>query len=164
MDRDTLLGQLALIQRVANKNVEDVSHEDSLKQPAQGGSNVNWIMGHVVHSRNQALQLLGVPNSIDESAYEVYRDGPPTGVSNAVRFESIVDTFNAMQSRFVEGLQNLSDEDVAKPASFSPTGNPDETIGSLLAAFVFHETYHIGQTGVLRRICGKDGALKAPKQ
>lgn len=163
MDRETLSYQLALIQRVANKNVEGLSHEDSLKQPAEGGSNVNWIMGHVVRSRNQALQLVGVPSSIDEEAYGVYSDGPPTNASNAVRFDSILEAFNAMQSRLVQGLQNLSDDDARKKASFSPTGNPDETVGSLLAAFVFHETYHVGQTGVLRRICGKEGALKAPR-
>ena len=163
MDRDTLVGQLALVEYVLRKNLEGVSHEHSLKQPAEGGNNINWIMGHVVRSRNQAVQLLGGASSIDEAKYEVYNDDSLADLSKAVRFESMVESFNAMQPRLIEGLRKLSDEDAAKPAPFSPTGNPDETVGSLLAGFVFHETYHAGQTGVLRHICGKDGVLKAPK-
>jgi uncharacterized damage-inducible protein DinB len=163
MDRETLLNQLALVDYVLTQNLEGISHEASLKQPAEGGNNFNWIMGHVVRSRNQAIQLLGVPSSIDESKYEVYNDQPLADPSKAVRFEDIVVSFKAMQPRFIEGLQNLSAEDAAKPAPFSPAGNPHETIGSLLGAFVFHETYHVGQTGVLRRITGKEGVLKAPK-
>jgi uncharacterized damage-inducible protein DinB len=27
---------------------------------------------------------------------------------------------------------------------------------------VFHETYHVGQTGVLRRVVGKPGVVKPP--
>ena len=29
----------------------------------------------------------------------------------------------------------------------------------MIATFNFHESYHAGQTGVLRRIAGKDGAI-----
>ena len=35
-----------------------------------------------------------------------------------------------------------------------------EAVGSLLAGLLFHEAYHVGQTGVLRRLIGMDGALK----
>lgn len=163
MDRETLLNQLALVDYVVNQNLDGISHEDSLKVPAEGGNCCNWIMGHVVRSRNQAIQLLGIPSSIDESKYEVYTDAPLADPSKAVRFEDIVASFRAMQPRFIEGLQNLSSDEAAKPAPFSPAGNPNETVGSLMGAFVFHETYHVGQTGVLRRITGKEGVLKAPK-
>jgi uncharacterized damage-inducible protein DinB len=163
MDRDTLLNQLALVDFVVTRNVDGISHEASLKQPSEGGNNVNWIMGHVVRSRSQAIQLLGVPSSIDQAKYEVYNDEPLADPSQAVRFEDIVASFKAMQPRFIEGLQNLSAEEAVKPAPFSPTGNAEETVGSLLVGFMFHETYHAGQTGVLRRIAGKQGVLKAPK-
>ena len=39
------------------------------------------------------------------------------------------------------------------------TGDPDDTVGSQLATFVFHECYHVGQTGVLRRVVGKSGVI-----
>ncbi len=40
-----------------------------------------------------------------------------------------------------------------------PTGNPEETVGSLLAVVMFHQAYHSGQLGILRRIAGESGAI-----
>ena len=34
------------------------------------------------------------------------------------------------------------------------------TAGEMVAALVFHEAYHAGQTGVLRRLIGKPGAVR----
>jgi uncharacterized damage-inducible protein DinB len=42
----------------------------------------------------------------------------------------------------------------------SPTGNPNESLGSLLATVMFHQAYHAGQLGILRRIVGKPGAIR----
>jgi hypothetical protein len=57
----------------------------------------------------------------------------------------------------------MSPDAMNTPAPFSPTGNPDETVGSLLAAISFHEAYHVGQTGLLRRVVGREGVVKPPK-
>jgi hypothetical protein len=46
------------------------------------------------------------------------------------------------------------------PAPFSPSKNPKETLRSLLTTVLFHQAYHSGQTGLLRRIAGKEGAIK----
>ncbi len=35
-----------------------------------------------------------------------------------------------------------------------------ETIGSLMAGMAFHEAYHCGQLGVLRRMAGAEGIIK----
>jgi len=42
----------------------------------------------------------------------------------------------------------------------SPTGNPNETVRTLLTTIMFHQAYHAGQTAVLRRIAGKEGAIR----
>lgn len=53
-------------------------------------------------------------------------------------------------------LALLTDERAAQKAPFSPSGNPDETVGSLMGVLVFHETYHVGQVGMMRRLAGLD--------
>ena len=72
----------------------------------------------------------------------------------------ILDGYSESQKAILAALGELSDEDLEakSPLSFFKGGK--ETIGSALAAFAFHEAYHIGQTGVLRRIAGKAGAIK----
>ena len=47
-----------------------------------------------------------------------------------------------------------------RPAPHSPSGNPDETVRSLLTTVFFHQAYHAGQTALLRRIAGREGAIR----
>ncbi len=49
---------------------------------------------------------------------------------------------------------------VGAKAPFSPKDDENETVGSLLAGLAFHEAYHTGQLGILRRVSGADGAVK----
>ena len=45
---------------VTRANVEGFSHEDSLRQPPAGNC-LNWLLGHIVATRQHTLELLGVP-------------------------------------------------------------------------------------------------------
>jgi uncharacterized damage-inducible protein DinB len=62
--------------------------------------------------------------------------------------------------RFDAGLAALPEERLAERVPMSPTGNPNETVGTMLATIVQHQAYHSGQLGVLRRVAGKPGAIK----
>jgi hypothetical protein len=68
-----------------------------------------------------------------------------------------------MQEPLVRAIGGMSDELLAGKPPRNLTSDPDETVGSNLATFVFHESYHVGQTGVLRRVAGKQGVIKPPK-
>jgi hypothetical protein len=56
-------------------------------------------------------------------------------------------------------LRQFPAQRLAEKAPFSPTNDPNETVGSLIAGFVFHDAYHAGQTGLLRRIAARGGAI-----
>src|SRR5213075_700344 len=43
------------------RNLEGLSHEESLIEPPPGGNSVNWVVGHITASRNRILPLLGQP-------------------------------------------------------------------------------------------------------
>jgi hypothetical protein len=68
--------------------------------------------------------------------------------------------FSATRKILMTGLVALTAEKLEAPAPFSPSNDQEETIGSLLAGLLFHESYHIGQLGLLRRLVGKDGIIK----
>jgi hypothetical protein len=154
---ETLAMQVALTHLVANANLEGVTHAESVAQPQPGGNCLNWILGHVVSARSNALALVGREPIWDEDRGKAYqRHGPPLAdPAQALPFEELLADFNRIQDGLLEGLAEVSEETLAQKAPFSPTNNPDETIGSLLAGLVFHEAYHVGQMGLGRRIAGK---------
>ncbi len=162
MDRETLLTQFGLTHYVVQKNVEGLSHADSLVQPEPGGNCLNWVLGHIVRTRNELLGLLGRKPLLPVEKFEPYGSTPIKDGSRAIPLEQLLRHYEALQQPWAEGLRGMTPQAFAAPAPFSPTENPDETVGSLLAAVVFHESYHAGQMGLLRRLVGKPGAIKPP--
>jgi hypothetical protein len=59
MNPNVLAFQFGVGVFVLERNLAGVTKEDSLHQPQPGGYTMNWIVGHVVRTRNQALGLLG---------------------------------------------------------------------------------------------------------
>ncbi len=163
MNPKTLQSQLGLARYVTELNIDSLSHEDSLVQPKRGGNCLNWALGHIVRSRILQLQLLGKTSPYALEDYDAYDAAPVTGVGEAKSWDTLVEQFRALQKPIEEGLEAITDEALAAEAPFSPTDNPDETIGSLLAGLSFHEAYHAGQIGLLRRIVGKQGAIGSPR-
>jgi hypothetical protein len=97
--------------------------------------------------------------------FDAYDDngGVPFSAETALPFDELKRRYKALQEPWVKGLDGISKEALDQPAPVSPTNNPNETVGSLLAAMAFHEAYHAGQTGLLRRVVGRQGVIKPPK-
>lgn len=146
-------------------NVDGITHEDSLTQPTPGGSKLNWVLGHIVNTRNDVVALLGKESPFAKDRFAQYDGNPsrPWDAGKAIRFDELLEAYNSLQKPIMAGLQSTSSKQLSDKAPFSPTNNPDETFGSLLATLSFHEAYHVGQTGVLRRIAGKPGVLTPPE-
>ncbi|MFQ6115044.1 MAG: DinB family protein [bacterium] len=137
------------------KNTEGLTHADSLVQPHPDGNCLNWVVGHIVATRNLILSLLG-ESAIwsDEEAESYKRGSKPIQDGDAARsLEKILADFNRSQELIINALKRMKETDLA-------TKIDEETLGQKLAGLYFHETYHIGQTGLLRRLAGKKGAIK----
>jgi hypothetical protein len=120
---------------------------------------MNWIVGHVVRTRNQALVLLGDKSLFDDAEFDAYGH---RSTAAALPLDELKRRFDALRPALDAALKRTTPQQLAAAAPFSPTGNPNETVGTLLASMAFHEAYHLGQTGLSRRLLGKTGALLAP--
>ena len=142
------------------RNVEGLSHEESLVTPEKGGNCMNWVVGHLISTYDSLLGAMGAEAVGDPDEMAPYERGCETlDPAKARRFEELLADFERVHARFVERLAALAPEELAAPAPFSPRNDPDETIGSLVVLIAFHQAYHVGQTGVLRRVAGRAGAL-----
>jgi uncharacterized damage-inducible protein DinB len=161
----TIAYQFGLCSYVLDRNLGQLSEQDSHICPDKGGNCLNWVLGHITRTRNSALRLVGQKPLFPESDFDAYDDngGVPFSRETALPLDELKRRFKAIQEPLVNGLNGMSAETMEKPAPFSPTNNPNETIGTLLASLAFHEAYHVGQTGVLRRVAGKEGVVKPPK-
>ena len=78
---------------VINKEVEGLTHAESLIQPPYHGNCLNWVVGHIVQSRCRVLDLLGEPSIWDDVQRARYASGsdPVTGEGeNVLAFETLL--------------------------------------------------------------------------
>jgi uncharacterized damage-inducible protein DinB len=80
--------------------------------------------------------------------------------AEALSFEEMLNAWNQAVQRVDAGLAGLTPDVLDRPAPGSPSGNPNETVWSLLTTVMFHQAYHAGQTAVLQRVAGKEGAIR----
>ena len=156
----TFRNQGRMVDFVLQANVAGLTQADSLVQPEADGNCLNWVVGHLVCIYNQCLRLLGQERVMGEAELKRYERGSPPihGASEALELGDLLAAWNETVRRVDAGLASLTAERLNEPAP-SPTGNPDETVRSLMATILFHQAYHAGQTGLLRRIAGKPGAI-----
>jgi uncharacterized damage-inducible protein DinB len=161
--RDMLVQQFGAIYGVIARNVDGLTHADSLAPAAGGGNTANWILGHVVNVQNTMMQVIGAPPVWESEQLERARfDHPIRDASDAIDWETLVERFNASREACLAALAALSDESLAEKMP-DPFGN-DSTRAGLLGVFVIHQCYHAGQLGMARRAAGKKAAILAPGQ
>lgn len=158
MSTSVLAIQIAYNYSALKANLEGVSQADSLRRPEPAGNCLNWVVGHILTNRDQILELVGQAPVFKTEAAEVYKRGsqPPTDPARATELEELGALMAASQDAIKAGLASRKREDLEAPGP----GKGGRSVEEILALLVFHEAYHVGQTGLLRRLSGRQGAIR----
>jgi uncharacterized damage-inducible protein DinB len=153
--------QARMARDVVNANTHGLTHEDSLVEPRPGGNRLNWVLGHLLSVYDGFLPLLKQEPVIGAPTLQRFARGTPPleNPAEAIDLGKLLAAWNQASERVDAGLASLDPEILDRPVPNSPSGNPDETVRSLITTVMFHQAYHAGQTGVLRRIAGREGAI-----
>lgn len=141
--------------RIVQAQCEGLSHEDALIQPPFGANCLNWTVGHLVVHRDKVLHALGQEGVLDEPTFARYTNEsePVTGDGPDIR--PLADLLTALD----ESQERIA---AAVPATdFAAPFDHDrfKTVGARVRFYYFHDTYHTGQTEILRSLAGKDDKL-----
>jgi hypothetical protein len=153
------LGRLFEINLFAIRaNAEGVSDSEALLQPQPGGNCMNWIVGHIVTSREAMLTLLGEPPVLPAEVASRYKRGAPpvtaAGESGTLPLSELLAALTTSQERLLRGIKGAPEEKWSE--SVPNFGTAREAVHFLH----FHEAYHAGQLALLRRMAGKKGAIQ----
>jgi uncharacterized damage-inducible protein DinB len=144
--------QVALMGEVAAAAVADITHDESLGTPIPGVNGMNWILGHLVHVDAAILELLQHPG--DPSSAELARYAPGSPFigegADAWDFAVLREALPRQTSLLDQALASAPPELLA---SVPPEGFEGE-LSHFLHFITFHQGYHVGQLGLLRRARG----------
>lgn len=162
MIHQALEAQLGFTYFAIHANVGGVTQAESLQSPPGGGNGINWVVGHIVNTRNAMHALLASEPVLDETGAAIYgRHTAPLGPdSTCLEIDQLLAHLDASQEVLREKLASTDAEHLA--AEVPDLFHPEEksTRAETLATLLFHEAYHAGQLGTIRRTLGKDAAIK----
>lgn len=153
--------QAGMTQGVVRVNTAGITQEESLVQPQPDGNCLNFVIGHLVNVYDKVLPLVGQEPVMGDAVSRYERGAPALrDPSEAMQLSELLAAFDTQTERFQAGLATLTPEALERPMPGPDSrGELTETVRSLLGTILFHQAYHAGQTGLLRRIAGKPGAI-----
>lgn len=160
MDSRDLVSMFKINHSALHANIDDVSVAESLIRPDKGCNSLNWVLGHIMLSRDVILEALGLKKILTQAESYPYRRGSdPNETPPATSFNRLVEAFDESQRQLIARLWQLSPDELQATEPSIEGGEAQPALGDYLRFLNFHETYHVGQTGVLRRMIGKAGAI-----
>lgn len=137
--------------RIIHAQCEGLTHAESLLQPPFAANCLNWTIGHLVVHRDKVLGVLGNDGVLDALTFDRYtsESQPITGDGPDVRnLSELLDALDESQARIAAALPSA---DMTAP--FDHERFP--TVGARIHFYYFHDTYHTGQTELLRGLAGR---------
>ena len=143
-------------QRILHAQAEGLSHEQSLTQTEYNVNCFNWVLGHVVSGRSQLLvRLFGVePIMSEEQAARYLRESDPITEDGpgVMAFADLLGLLDASEEALEAALADVDDGFMAEELSVED-GRMASRAAQVMFTY-FHDTYHIGQTDLLRQMAG----------
>jgi len=137
---------------------EGFGPEDWARPPAPSGGNcAHWILGHVTQSRRMALRRLGVELAREPWEELVGMHSKPVGTAGFPPVAALQGEFSARGAELARLLAELGQGEAEAAWGGKPFPDGSRSVNDVLHFLYFHETYHLGQIGLLRRIAGKPG-------
>ena len=154
MNKEMIHGLFKTNHWVLTHQTDGLTHEDSLLQLPFRGNCLNWVLGHILVSRERALELLGIQGTWKEQEIARYKfDSEPILVADdpgILPFERLLADFERTQEQLADGFAEISELQLVKE------NERGRTVADRLLFLAWHEGYHLGQTEYLRQLAGKD--------
>jgi hypothetical protein len=138
---------------------QDVSHVESLTQTPYNINSLNWVVGHIAVNRDRVLLLIGEKPLLTESETTRYHTGSEPvreDSENIVPLAHLLEVLNQGQELISKLMPTLPTEELDRKIQID---DHETTVGARLFGLYFHDTYHTGQTDLLRQVSGKNDHL-----
>jgi uncharacterized damage-inducible protein DinB len=145
---------------VIKRQTEGLSDAESLIQLPFRANCLNWTVGHIVSYRNNIAHLLGAQPAVDPARVARYEreSEPVTGPGPGVLpLGELLAELDQSQEQINGLLAQLGPEEWERQVALS--GGRSSTVAERLLFFYFHDTYHTGQSELLRQAAGKDDKI-----
>lgn len=141
---------------VIKRQIDGLTHEDSMIQPPFRGNCLNFVLGHMAASRQDVLRLLDAESLMSEeeiNRYTIEAEPILSEGDNVLKLEAIMKVMDGSQVEIEERMSGMTSDNLDKGIG---DGERKVTLGMRIEFLSWHEAYHTGQTEYLRQLAGTD--------
>lgn len=155
MDSKTqLLKQFDLLDRWFKNSLINLSDKETNQRVHPAMNHIKYIAGHLFHTNYIFAQFAGV--KVETKWNDLFAGQGKTKALDNYPYPDINEIIAEWDKLFPivrNGLANLSEELLNKevPSPIAQSGIFDNTIRDLWTFLNYHQAYHIGQNGILRK-------------
>ena len=145
--------------QIVQDQCEGLTHAQSLLQLPFRGNCLNWVVGHLVAGRHGLLVSAGQRGVLTEEQAARYDYGSEPVTCDGPDVIPLLDLLHLLevsQERLTAWLQKATPEELAKEIPFA---GRTMTLGEKAFFLYFHDSYHTGQTEILRQLAGTNDAV-----
>jgi uncharacterized damage-inducible protein DinB len=153
---DLVAAQFRFHEAMLARTVEGFEDADWLHRPGEA-NHAHWILGHIAATRRYLLRRLG--EKVDEEAWEKeFAQGTKPGEKPEPAPAALIKDVQLLGAQLEMRIKSLTLEEMEAPIE-KPMPDGSKTRAGMARFLLFHEAYHLGQLGLLRRIRGKPPAV-----
>lgn len=150
----TLAGLFGMTEFMIPVVLDDLSEAQGRERPrGEGGPSIAWTIGHLMHSRIWVLQALGVER--DNPWEEKFGNVAASDGSDYPALAEMLEAWNGLSDDLMDALAALTEDRLDTPVESWMGEN--RTLRDQIVFFAWHEGYHMGAIGQIRKSLGLPG-------
>lgn len=142
---NNLIRAFQLQDSIFHNALEDISDDQALLRPNDQTNHYNWLLGHVTTCRFMLANAIGL--QVENPHGDLYFK--ELGNHHYKTIADIQDQWTKISARLMDYLSDLSREELDACVDGMPVSRLD-----LIVFYQYHEAYHLGQMGLLRKVLG----------
>lgn len=157
---DVLSAAYARNLEIIKMQTKNLSHQDSLIQLPFRSNSLNWVVGHLLANRCNIFRLLDAEDllpAVDLSHYERESDPIQGEGKGVLPLKELIGYLEETQINLSHLLEAETPESLQRPMEYRTRG--EKPLAYWLFFLYFHDSYHVGQTELLRQAAGTDDKI-----
>ena len=149
-----VLGLMDIVDNLYAKALHGLDPAELTRTPAENSNPMVWMAGHLAQTRVRLGRLLGVEREVPwPSLFQ--RDRPAPGSERYPALADIRHEWDQAGAALRARLRSMSETELYGDLEVK-IPSTDGTLEGAIVFALFHEGYHVGQMGYVRRTLGKD--------
>jgi hypothetical protein len=126
-----------------------------LSQQPSGSNSIHWLVGHIAGARRMLCGVLGMHDDLGMMEWSEHfnRGKPPENMARWPDVPFLLSDMCEVGEKLCEHISSMAPEE-AETAVTEKGWAEDTRIWHAIGFFAWHEAYHIGQIGTVRRLLG----------